>query len=78
MYLFSLNENLKQNINNLNDWEMYPRLLNNGSDKCGPYHIFGNSQIKYRKLTFSKTFRNLPKHTDITVHFQFIFIDDLK
>lgn len=57
-------------------WKIYPRLQNNGIDSCNGKTILGSSSIKFKFLSMSRSFKNLPAHTGIIIFMHFYQIDD--
>jgi hypothetical protein len=51
-------------------------LQNSGIDTCGNTQIIGSSQIRFKFLTMSRLFTNLPSHTGAILYFTFYQIDD--
>ena len=57
-------------------WTIYPRLQNNGIDSCANRIILGSSTIKFKFLSMSRNFSNLPGHTGVVILMHFYQIDD--
>lgn len=74
MYTMEIFSDQKEIINN--QWTFYPKLQTKGKATCGHDTILGSTEIKYRSLTMSRKFTNLPTHRGVSLHFYFYQIDD--
>jgi len=54
-YLYGLYLNdMDDDMDPTQAWDIYPNLQNHGNDECGGYRILGNSELRYRQLILSR------------------------
>lgn len=57
-------------------WNIYPNLQQFGIDSCANRTILGSSTIKFKFLTMSRNYTNLPTHSGVVILMHFYQIDD--
>ena len=58
------------------NWVFYPPLQNRGIAVCGDVQLLGTTSIVSKFLTLSRTYRNLPSHTGVTLYLTLYQIDE--